>query len=72
MTQNTTTSNHVLDRAAYPFQVGSAYHRKDVFGIIGLQSAPFGGNWFALKFQCWLASDQIFELVLGLMVVRRS
>ena len=46
MIQNTTTSNHILDRAAYPFQVGSGYHRKDVFRIIGLPSEPTGGNWF--------------------------
>lgn len=30
----------------YPFRVGSAYHRKDVFKIIGLPSEPTGGNWF--------------------------
>ena len=47
MTQNTTTtSNRVHGSATYPFQVGSAYHRKDVFRIIGLPSEPTGGNWF--------------------------
>lgn len=46
MTQDSTSNNSILDRAPYPFQVGSKYHRKDVFRIIGLEDSPSGGNWF--------------------------
>jgi 5-methylcytosine-specific restriction enzyme A len=36
----------VTNRLAFAFQVGSPYHRKDVFRIIQLPEAPTGGNWF--------------------------
>lgn len=29
-----------------PFRVGSPYHRKDVFRVIGVPNEPTGGNWF--------------------------
>lgn len=46
MTQKTTIERGYHGHAAYPFEVGSSYHRKDVFRIIGLPSEPTGGNWF--------------------------
>jgi 5-methylcytosine-specific restriction protein A len=46
MTQNITKNNTDNSGTDYPFQVGSAYHRKDVFRIIGLPNEPSGGNWF--------------------------
>lgn len=37
---------HASVRPFFPFKIGKAYHRKDVFKIIGLPSEPTGGNWF--------------------------
>lgn len=36
------TSNNLV----FPFTVGSSYHRKDIFRVIGLPADPTGGNWF--------------------------
>lgn len=46
MAENNTNFKDRNGRATHPFRVGSSYHRKDVFRIIGLASEPTGGNWF--------------------------
>ena len=30
----------------YAFEIGHSYTRGDVFGIVGLQPHPTGGDWF--------------------------
>nr|WP_315488345.1 DUF3427 domain-containing protein [uncultured Rhodoferax sp.] len=40
------TTKQPPDRYAYPFRIGSAYSRSDVFNVVGIHPEPTGGNWF--------------------------
>ena len=43
---DTSGPQQISTRHEYAFSAGQAYHRKDVFKIVGLSTEPAGGNWF--------------------------